>query len=756
LYKFRRNDEMTAQKLIIKGLVQGVGFRPFVYRLAKTMGLNGWVENTNDGVIIFIEGEEKAIKPFEERLVTEQPRIAMIQSIESKNEAPMFMEDFSIKWSRDINDQVTQVSPDIAVCQDCLDDMKSQEHRLDYPFINCTNCGPRFSIIKDLPYDRARTTMAPFEMCPACRSEYEDVMDRRFHAQPVACNTCGPRYTLVQDKEVIDDYQVILKELSDAISESGIAVIKGIGGFFIACNALDKTAIEKLRKLKHRYGKPFAVMFRDSGIANEYVEMGEIAKKQIESWRRPIVILKARKQLPENVSNGFPTIGAMLPYMPIHYQLFELLDTPAIVMTSGNFSEEPIIINDEIALKKFSSKVDAIVINDREIYNRIDDSVMMISGEKPRMLRRSRGYVPEPVFLTRNVDGIVAVGAELVNCFCIGKENRAILGQHIGDLQNLDTLEFFEESLSRFLKLLRVSPRLIAHDIHPDYLSTRYAQSLNIPTVQVQHHHAHIVSAMAENNLVDKVIGISFDGTGLGTDGHIWGSEFMVCDTKSFERISHFDYVPVPGGDLAVKEPWRMALSYMHTLLGKDSIKKHEDLFNYLSGSKINLVVEAIEKSINTPLGCGAGRLFDAVSALLGICTESSFHAEAPMRLEASAINKNASPYEFNIGVCIDFKPMFEAILDELDKGIAPEKIAGRFQNTMVEVILKGAEEIRKDTGLNDVVLSGGTFQNQYISERAEKVLILNKFKVHIPSLIPVNDGGIALGQLMTATNYLK
>ena len=384
------------------------------------------------------------------------------------------------------------------------------------------------------------------------------------------------------------------------------------------------------------------------------------------------------------------------------------------------------------------------------------ETVLMIAGDKTRLLRRSRGYVPEPVFTNRITDGILGVGAELVNCFCVGKDNKAVMSQHIGDLQNYETLEFFEESVERFLKLLRVKPRLVVHDLHPDYLSTKYAQQLGIPTLAVQHHHAHISSCMAEYGLEKKVIGISFDGTGLGTDNHIWGSEFIVCDTVSFDRLYHFDYVQMPGGDLAVKEPWRMTLAYLFRIYGKDIINIHPGLFNYIDPMKLDLVMEAIEKKVNTPLTCGTGRLFDAVSALLNICTSSYFHAEAPMRLETIATNAISATYEYDFGDVIGFEPMFVSILDDLSKKVSVSDIAAKFQNTVVDVIITGAEKIRKDTGIKEVVLSGGTFQNRYILERVKKLLILRKFEVYMPARIPSNDGGIALGQVWTGTNYLN
>ncbi len=531
----------------VKGLVQGVGFRPFIYRIAHDLELKGWVENRNDGVIIKVSGTNDDLENFIQTIKSKAPTASNIHSISNDEVVPEKFSDFQIVKSENTSESITDISPDIAVCDACLEDLKKQPHRIDYPFINCTNCGPRFSIIQDLPYDREKTTMDPFVMCDTCKKEYEDVLDRRFHAQPVACKSCGPEYELIIGEKRIHNFDKILDETSCLLEEGKIVAIKGIGGFQIACDAQNEEAVKKLRNRKIREGKPFAVMFSNIATLQEFVYLFPEEKRSIESWRRPIVIVQGKQKLAPSVSVGFKTIGAVMPYMPFHYLLFEKLNIPAIVLTSGNISDEPIVIENEIAEKELTRIADAVLIYNRDIYNRTDDSVAFIVNEKERLIRRSRGYSPEPVNLILNVDGIFAAGAELVNCFCIGKGQQAILSQHIGDLKNLETLEFYSESFERFKKLFRCDPTLVVCDKHPDYLSTRFAQELNIQSTEVQHHHAHIASGMAEHGLDEKVIGVSMDGTGYGDDGHIWGGEFFVCDLAEYDRFSHFEYIPLTG-----------------------------------------------------------------------------------------------------------------------------------------------------------------------------------------------------------------
>lgn len=745
-----------AKIIKVSGLVQGVGFRPFVYKLALEYNLNGWVENRNDGVLIKIEGEKKDCENFSNTFKQKAPPASNIVSIKTEDSILEYFSDFKIVKSENISTEITEVSPDIGVCQDCLNDMQTQDYRIGYPFINCTNCGPRFTIIKDLPYDREKTTMQAFEMCDNCRKEYEDIMDRRFHAQPVACSICGPEYELVMNGERTRDLNQILEIASTLINQGKIVSIKGLGGFFMACDATNQEAVKQLRSKKNREGKPFAVMFSDIEALKEFTEVNKSEEQNLLSWRRPIVLLKQKKQLAYDVSVGFDTLGAMLPYMPIHYLLFEKLKTPSIVLTSGNISEEPIIISNDQAEERLSKVSDAILINNRDIYNRVDDSVEInIRGEE-RLIRRSRGFVPNPVEMNLEVDGIFAAGAELVNCFCIGKGNQAILSQHIGDLKNIETFEFYSESVERFKKLFRVEPKYVVHDLHPDYFSSRYAQEMNLETIQVQHHHAHIASCMAEYGLDEKVIGVSFDGTGLGTDNNIWGGEFLIADLNDFQRFTHFDYIPLPGGDKVTQEPWRTGISYLYKYFGKDFLKLELPFLDKIEDEKIEFILSAIDKNINCPLSSSAGRLFDTVAALINLCPVSGFHAEAPMRLEAEMDNDCEQRYDFEIAETISFEKTITGIVNDIKSDKKNSLISAKFHNTIIYCIFAVAERIRNKHKINKIVLSGGSFQNRYILENVEKLLIENDFEVFSHKKIPSNDGGIALGQIAIAAKKVK
>ncbi len=749
----------SAKSIHISGLVQGVGFRPFVYRLAVANHICGWVENGNDGVRIHAEGPDENLNKFIAGLSALAPAASRIMDITVESASLEGSLIFQINKSGDYSDKVTEISPDIALCEDCLADMKSQAHRINYPFVNCTNCGPRFSIIKGLPYDRPKTTMEPFKMCDLCKKEYTDVLDRRFHAQPVACNNCGPHYELILGDAKLSGIEDVLKESARLINSGKILAIKGVGGFHLACDATNEKAVGLLRQRKNREGKPFAVIFKNLAEINRFMEVSKQEEEALVSWQRPIVILKNRSDtlnLAESVSNGFVTTGVMLPYMPVHYLLFERLDAPAMVLTSGNLSDEPVMIDNIEALKSLGSVADAFLVYNREIYNRTDDSVMMSAGKHNRLIRRSRGFAPSPINLSINTDGIFAAGAELVNCFCLGKDMKAIMSQHIGDLKNLETLEFYSESVSRFLDLFRVKPALVACDLHPDYLSSRFAEEFssrygNIPLIRVQHHHAHIAACMAEHGLDEKVIGISMDGTGLGTDGHTWGFEILLCDLLNFDRKSHLEYVPQPGGDAVISEPWRMALSYLYQYIDHDPERLKLPFMEGLPSEKIRIIIAALENKINTPLTSSAGRLFDAVASMTGICNYSSFHAEAPMRLENIIDVNEHGIYDFHSGSTIDPGPMIQGIVGDLGKGVPVEKISARFHRTIVEIILRIAESLRNENNINKVVLSGGTFQNRFLLSEAEERLQKKEFQVFTHRLLPSNDGGIALGQLVIA-----
>ena len=739
--------------ITVSGLVQGVGFRPLIHRLAYEAGLDGWVLNTNEDVRIGLRTDQATVNMFVERIRRQAPPASSIREITVEQAPPEEYSGFRIIASEDLSVAVTQVSPDIAVCHECLEDMKRSTNRLDYPFLNCTNCGPRFTIIKDLPYDRARTTMQGFSMCPDCLREYSNIWDRRFHAQPTACAVCGPEYTLVTPTEKISGTGDITIRTAQLVDRGGIVAIKGLGGFFLACDALNQAAVRRLRDSKHREGKPFAVMFSDLDEAARYCEISDAEASLLTSWRRPIVILSEKQGLAPAVSNGFATIGAMLPYMPFHYLLFEQLQTRVIVLTSGNLAEEPIIIDDGQAEEVLGRVTDGILQHNRGIQNRVDDAVAMVVREEPRLLRRSRGYVPTPVHTATSVEGIFAAGAELVNCFALGKGNQAILSQHIGDLKNFETLAFYRETVDRFRALFRLEPSLVACDLHPDYLSTKYARELGLPVVPVQHHHAHIASVMAEHGVAGPVIGVSFDGTGLGDDRHIWGSEFLLCDLAGYKRLAHLAYRPMPGGDMATHEPWRMAVSYLYPLYGRELLDMPLPFLRKLDPENVELVIQAIEKNINCPLTSGAGRLFDAVAALLDLCTFSSFHAEAPMRLENAVRPVTREAYPFLDNTEISMAPAFQAMVDELLGGTETGLISTRFHNTVAEIIVSRVGKISRDSGIRTVVLSGGTFQNRYLSARVESDLEDDHFRVLVPMQVPANDGGIALGQLVVAAD---
>lgn len=732
-----------------------MGFRPFICRLAVKYGLYGEVDNRTNGVSVTVQGDLKTIDRFINEILAEAPPASHIKSIEVLPKPVGNFDKFSIAGSKATDDQITEISPDIAVCDECLADMVSDPGRINYPFINCTNCGPRFTIIEGLPYDRPQTTMKDFKMCGKCSSEYNDILDRRFHAQPIACNSCGPEYQYKDAMKIISGTNDILQEISSMISDGRTVAIKGTGGYHLMCNALNNEAVTGLRLRKQREAKPLAVMFRDFSELTKYCHVGKSEEKEIKSWRKPILILKQKIALAASVSNGLDTIGAMLPYMPFHYLLFRFLKTPAVVLTSGNLSDEPIIIDDSAAEKDLMTIADSLVSYNRVIRNRTDDSVVRIINDKVNIIRRSRGYVPQPVDLNLNVEGILALGAEQKNSFCIGKSFQAIMSQYIGDLKNIPSCDFYKETINRFKTLFRFNPEYIACDMHPDYFSTNYAAILekehNIRVVRVQHHHAHIVSCMAEYGLDEKVIGISLDGTGFGTDGNTWGGEFFVADTGSFERFSHFDYIPMPGGDKVAEEPWRMAFSYLFRYFGNTLDYDSIPVFSSIDRQKLKLVREMIVTGINSPLSSGAGRLFDAVSSLLGICSITSFDAEAPMRLESAIHSETDLHYPFTIGRSIVFAETFKAILYDMQH-LSVSMISAKFHNTVAQAILEVSKAIRKEFSLDKVVLSGGVFQNKYLLEKSIHKLTHNMFRVYTNHQVPVNDGGISLGQLVVAS----
>lgn len=748
-----RISQLKSSKIIkIIGLVQGVGFRPFVFRLAQKHLIAGWVENNNEGVTIKAEGFHENIQQFIEDLKNNAPQASHIEKIIQQETSIENIASFEIRNSSQLSNAITQVSPDIAVCNECLSEMSTQAHRLAYPFINCTNCGPRFTIIKQLPYDRHLTTMQPFEMCPVCNTEYEDIYDRRFHAQPIACNDCGPVYNIHSKENKQFETKNVAEIIAQTIDDGGLVALKGMGGYHLICDATNEKTVQNLRFIKHREGKPLAVMVQNTASLKGRFILGKAEETDLVSWQRPIVLLQNVQPFSPSVSNGMHTTGVMLPYMPLHYQLFNHLKTDAIVFTSGNLSNTPVLISDPEAIAEFIPVTDLVVTYNREIYNRADDSVVFVVNDKTRLLRRARAFVPSPIHLKMNSEGIFAAGSELVNTFAIGKGTQAILSQHIGDLKNAETLDFYEESVVRFSNLFQFKPTLVACDMHPDYLSSQFARSLGIEIVEIQHHHAHIASCMVENGLDEAVIGIAFDGTGYGDDDSIWGGEFFVCDLEQYDRKFYFDPVPLPGGDKVTLEPWRMAVSYLYKYFGKSVLNETLFPFSKIMDEDLLVLLKAIDLNINSPLSSGAGRLFDAVAALTGVCLNASFHAEAPMRLEAIAAQNCRGKYIFDIeGQRIVFWKLFYLLLKDLKHKVAISEISAKFHNTMVVLILTVARKIKTETAINKVVLSGGTFQNRYLLENCEIILKKAGFEVFTHHKVPSNDGGIALGQLAIA-----
>jgi hydrogenase maturation protein HypF len=746
------NSISKAFLIHIRGLVQGVGFRPFIYRIAINNKIRGWVENNNEGVSIHAEGSDNQIDNFIKDISSQAPQAASIHSLQ-KTEVPFQrFKDFIIQKSSSFSESITEVSPDIAVCDECLEDLKSQKHRIGYPFINCTNCGPRFTIIRDLPYDRHLTSMEPFEMCGNCRAEYENILDRRFHAQPVACNHCGPEYRILKPVQS-DNNDSISEFIAKMIDAGKIVALKGMGGFHFVCDGHNELAVQTMRQRKHRDRKPFALMCRDYKTVCKYVTVNPSEKKSLISWRRPVVLLHNHEHsFAASVSYGLPSTGIVMPYMPIHYQIFDHLLTDSVIFTSGNLSDEPVCIDDSIALDELTQVADIVIGYNREIHNRTDDSVVMVVNDRERMIRRSRGFVPSPIQSSLNTEGIFAAGAELTNTFALGKGTQIIFSQHIGDLQNAETLAFYEESVERFSRLFRFHLQAVAFDMHPSYLSTVFAKKLNVPHFEIQHHHAHIASCMAEHGLDENVIGFAFDGTGLGDDGTIWGGEVFTCDLSDYERKYFFDPVPLPGGDQVTKYPWRTAVSYIYKYFGEAKLHSGLPFLDKIDPKDLVFITQMIDSGLNVPKSSGAGRLFDAVAAITGICPVSSFHAEAPMRLEAAIESNCKGRYLYMIdNKCIVFYKTFQQILNDFEQKVSVGKISAKFHNTIISLILDLSRKIRTETGLNKVVLSGGTFQNRYLLSLSENLLKDQDFEVFTHETVPSNDGGLALGQLAIA-----
>lgn len=749
---------MHRLRIEITGIVQGVGFRPFVYRLAARLAVTGWVMNSPAGVTIEAQGSPETLSAFRDAFKCEAPPLAVINSVTDSPLPPLESEQgFAILASGE-GAATAGIPPDGDVCDDCLNELfDPADRRYRYPFITCTNCGPRYSIITGMPYDRPLTTMAGFPLCDACRSEYENPADRRFHAQPLACPVCGPHLKLLDatGKEIDGDP---IQAAVALLREGAILAIKGTGGYHLAVDACRRNTVSELRIRKRRVSKPFALMVADCSAVNEIACFDHLEQRLLTGVERPVVLLGKRESgIAPEVAPDSNYLGVMLPSSPLHHLLLRDFGGP-LVMTSGNRSSEPIVYHNEDALKNLAGIADAFLIHNRPIHTGIDDSVIRVFRGNPLFLRRSRGFAPREVQLPVDLPHLIAVGAELKGAFCLTRGSQAFMSQHIGDLQNVETLQSLQEIAGKMTSLLGITPQLIAHDLHPDYLSTRCAlEQFDLPTVGVQHHHAHMASCMAENRIDGEVIGIIFDGTGYGDDGTIWGGEFLAGGYDSFSRLGRFRSVPLPGGDAAVREPYRMALSCCHDSIGEPAFDLKLSGWSELSLQEQALLRTVIEKRLNSPLSSSCGRLFDAVAALIGIRGIVSYEGQAAIELEAIAEDGDAGRgYPFLISDAngmleIDWRPLFAALLDDIRSGVRQADMARSFHSAVTNASLELCRRIRTSNGLSRVVLSGGVFQNRLLTEELQGLLEEDGFKVYVHRLVPPNDGGIALGQAVIA-----
>ncbi|HEY4869170.1 MAG TPA: carbamoyltransferase HypF [Candidatus Dormibacteraeota bacterium] len=755
----------------MRGVVQGVGFRPFVYGLATRLALTGSVCNTSGGVIVDVEGERSALERFARALQQDAPRLARIDSIDAVELVPTGDAGFRIVESRSVAGEYQPIAPDAATCADCVAEVFGPaDRRYRYPFTNCTNCGPRFTIIEDIPYDRPMTTMRQFTMCAACQGEYEDPANRRFHAQPNACPACGPRlwFTDASGAELLGD---AIEQAADAIARGGIVALKGLGGFQLCCAADDGAAVQRLRTRKRRPVKPFAVMFPSLQAATRTCAITHEEASLLDGATRPIVLVPVRSQdrgrseVAASVAPGLDELGVMLPYTPLHHLLLAAAGRP-LVMTSGNVSEEPIARDNDEAVERLGGIADAFVLHDRDIYARYDDSVMRLIGGLPRTIRRARGYCPLPVRVSGGDSQVLAFGAHLKNTFCVLKNGNAFVGPHIGDLDNPQSLRHQDEALRTYLRLFRAHPPTVAADLHPDYASTRLAErwwDAGARPVRVQHHHAHIASVLAEHDLRGEVLGVAFDGVGLGPDQSIWGGEFLLCDERSYRRAGHIAAVRQPGGDACAREGWRMAIAYLAAAGRLRDVPPR-----WIAESPDSpddrrwRLVSRVAASAAAPLSTSAGRLFDAVASLLGVAQESTFEAEAAMRLEALASSFGAAVPLEPIGIrqdgdslVLDTVALVGMLVEERERGRPAAELAAAFHESLARAVSAMCTRLSGELGVTRIALSGGVFQNAVLLARVEDLLRDRDLQVYANQQVPANDGGISLGQALVAASVI-
>ncbi len=759
-------DGLARLRIEVTGIVQGVGFRPFVYRLAKEHGVSGWVENTSGGARIVACLPEEKRSRFLDEVVLKAPPAAIIDGIRWEEldsaEVPP-RGGFEIRESSREGERSALVSPDLATCGDCLGEMLDpSDRRYRYPFTNCTNCGPRFTIIADIPYDRPHTTMAKFTMCSDCEREYHNPSNRRFHAQPNACAACGPRLWLEDAAGAVLPGDPIALA-AGALLAGKIVAVKGLGGFQLACDATSDKAVSRLRERKRRYAKPLAVMVRDVEEAVRYCHVGDEERRLLSSPRAPIVLMREREGSPlsREVAPGLSDQGIFLPYTPVHHLLLREAGIP-LVMTSGNVSEEPIARENAEARRRLAGIADYFLLHDRDILVRYDDSVTSVLLGREYPLRRARGYAPFPVILEedRGVE-VLALGAELKNTFCFLRGRHAFLSQHVGDLDNQETLRHFEEAMDSIRRLFSLRPRLVAHDLHPDYLSTQMAEEYGLPRVAVQHHHAHVAACLAENGVGGKVIGVSWDGTGYGPDGTVWGGEFLVCDEAEYARAGHLFPYPMPGGELCARDLVRMAFGVIREAAGSE--EEAAGLFSRIfpeDRARARQLQAQLRSGLNVPYTSSAGRLFDAVAALVGLRLQARYEGQAACELEAlaSGVPVSAGRFRYPLemldrgGVRVwDTRPLVLAVVDDLGKGVDKPAIAAGFHLSLARGIVEMCRAIREDTGLERVALSGGVFQNRLLTPMVVEGLKDDGFTCLLHRRVPCNDGGISLGQAVVA-----
>lgn len=766
-------DDVSLRRvaLRVRGIVQGVGFRPFVYQLAREHGLGGWVRNQSDGVEIELAGDAARVQAFLDQFEENAPPLSRIVRMEVKDLPYEPSGAFTIVPSKAADSRATLISPDVCTCPDCLRELLDPEdRRYRYPFINCTNCGPRYTIIRDIPYDRDKTTMASFAMCPACRAEYEDPENRRFHAQPNACPVCGPKVWLEDATgRIVSERDVAVRDALALLDSGRIVAVKGLGGFHLAVDATQVDAVSRLRIRKVREDKPFAVMFRGVDAVRRYCRTGPEEEALLSSIERPIVLIERLDKPSETgapplapaVAPGNRFLGCFLPYTPLHVLLFADAPGRVLVMTSGNQSDEPISMENEDARRRLRDIADAFLLHDRDIHMRCDDSVVRVVSGKPRPVRRARGYVPAPVFLRQEGPSVLGVGAELKNTLCLTRKDEAFLSQHIGDLENLETLRSFEHLVEHLERILEIEPVCIAHDLHPDYLSTQWALGrAGKRLLAVQHHHAHIASVLAERRIEEPVIGLALDGTGYGTDGTIWGGEILTVDGLRFERIGSLRPALLPGGDRSIREPWRMAVSILYALDPEHPEETFEDFFARWPREKWSVILQMLRKRVQSPVTTSCGRLFDAVSALVGIRDRINYEGQAAIELE-QAIVPDSSEYTGEVRdeggfILMDPLPMVSRVIEEVRRGVAPGVVAARFHNGMVSLLCEAARASRTATGLDRIALSGGVFQNVTLSAALESRLAALGFEVLTHVEVPPNDACIALGQAHVAREWIK